>query len=209
MTVSIITAGSVELQRYLQTMPELTARAMRLAINGIAKGKGMTAIKRQMLDEIAFPSGYLNADRLKVTRLASDAKLEAVITGRQRATSLARFVTGSPVPNSRRAEGITVRVQKGRTTYLKNAFLVRLKRGASLTQDNFNIGLAVRLKPGEQLSNKRTTHKAWLVPNKVALLYGPSVDQVFAGVIEELRPQIGDDVAAEFHRQFARLTNNG
>jgi hypothetical protein len=30
---------------------------------------------------------------------------------------------------------------------------------------------------------------------------------VFAGVIEELRPQIGDDVAAEFHRQFARLSN--
>lgn len=207
MTVSIVTAGSNELQRYLETMPELTARAMRLAINGVTKGKGMTAIKRQMLDEIAFPSGYLNADRLKVTKLASDKNLESVITGRKRATSLARFVTGNPIPGSRRSDGISVRVQKGRTTYLKNAFLVRLKRGASLSEDNYNVGLAVRLKPGERLANKRTGHKAWLVPNKVALLYGPSVDQVFAGVIEELRPQIGDDVAAEFHRQFARLTN--
>lgn len=207
MTVSIVTAGSNELQRYLETMPELTARAMRLAINGVTKGKGMTAIKRQMLDEIAFPSGYLNADRLKVTKLASDKNLESVITGRKRATSLARFVTGNPIPGSRRSDGLSVRVQKGRTTYLKNAFLVRLKRGASLSEDNYNVGLAVRLKPGERLANKRTGHKAWLVPNKVALLYGPSVDQVFAGVIEELRPQIGDDVAAEFHRQFARLTN--
>jgi hypothetical protein len=207
MTVSIVTAGSKELQRYLETMPELTARAMRLAINGVTKGKGMTAIKRQMLDEIAFPSGYLNADRLKVTKLASDSNLESVITGRKRATSLARFVSGNPIPGSKRSDGVTVRVQKGRTTYLKNAFLVRLKRGASLSEDNFNIGLAVRLKPGEQLANKRTSHKSWLVKDKVALLYGPSVDQVFAGVIEELRPQIGDDVAAEFHRQFARLSN--
>lgn len=207
MTVSIVTAGSKELQRYLETMPELTARAMRLAINGVTKGKGMTAIKRQMLDEIAFPSGYLNADRLKVTKLASDSNLESVITGRKRATSLARFVTGNPIPGSKRSDGVSVRVQKGRTTYLKNAFLVRLKRGASLSEDNFNIGLAVRLKPGEQLANKRTSHKSWLVKDKVALLYGPSVDQVFAGVIEELRPQIGDDVAAEFHRQFARLSN--
>ena len=188
-------------------MPELTARAMRLAINGVTKGKGMTAIKRQMLDEIAFPSGYLNADRLKVTKLASDSNLESVITGRKRATSLARFVTGNPIPGSKRSDGVSVRVQKGRTTYLKNAFLVRLKRGASLSEDNFNVGLAVRLKPGEQLANKRTSHKSWLVKDKVALLYGPSVDQVFAGVIEELRPQIGDDVAAEFHRQFARLSN--
>lgn len=207
MTVSIITAGSKELQRYLETMPELTARAMRLAINGVTKGQGMTAIKRQMLDEIAFPSGYLNADRLKITKLASDSNLESVITGRKRATSLARFVTGNPIPGSKRSGGLSVRVQKGRTTYLKNAFVVRLKRGASLSEDNFNIGLAVRLKPGEQLANKRTSHKAWLVPNKVALLYGPSVDQVFAGVIEQLRPQIGQDVAAEFHRQFARLSN--
>lgn len=207
MTVSILTTGSKELQRYLETMPELTAQALRLSINGVAKGKGMTAIKKQMLDEIAFPPGYLNPERLKVTKLASDNKLEAVITGRKRATSLARFVTGNPVPNSRRSDGITVRVQKGRTTYLKNAFLVKLNRGASMSEDNFNIGLAVRLKPGEQLANKRTQHKAWLVPNKVALLYGPSVDQVFAGVIEDIRPLIGDQVAAEFHRQFARLSN--
>ncbi|QJI52238.1 hypothetical protein [Cronobacter phage JC01] len=206
MSVTVVTAGSKELMTYLETVPELAKRAMRLAINGTAKGKGMTAIKRQMLDEVAFPSGYLNADRLRVTRLASDNNLEATITGRKRATSLARFVTGNPVVGSDKGGGVSVRVQRGRTTYLKQAFLVRLKRGASLSEDNYNLGLAVRLKPGESLTNKRTQHQAWLVPNKVALLYGPSVDQVFSGVIEELRPVIGQEVASEFHRQFARLS---
>lgn len=207
MTVNIVTAGSQELVRYLETMPELTSRAMRLAINEVTKRSGMSAIKKQMLDEIAFPTGYLNPERLKVTKQASDTNLEAVITGRKRATSLARFVQGNPVPNSKRGGGLSVRVQKGRTTYLKNAWLVRLNKGASYSEDNFNLGLAVRLQPGEKLANKRTGHKSWLVPNKVALLYGPSVDQVFSGVIADMGPQIGNMVAAAFHRNFARLTN--
>jgi hypothetical protein len=40
----------------------------------------------------------------------------------------------------------------------------------------------------------------------VALLYGPSVDQVFAEVADKVAPTIGDLVAAEFHRNFARLS---
>lgn len=207
MTVSIISTGGDDLERYFATWPEMTARAARLAINGVAKGKGLVSIKKEMLSEVAFPSGYLNADRLRVTSLASDKKLEAVITGRKRATSLARFATGNPVPNSRRPGGVTVRVKSGRTTVLRNAWVVRLRRGASMSEDNFNLGLAVRLKPGEQLTNKNTSHQAWLVYGKIALLYGPSVDQVFAGASVKVSPAIGGMVAAEFFRQFARLSN--
>lgn len=208
MTVHIITTGGEDLSRYFETWPELTARSARMAINGVAKGKGMVAIKREMLSEIAFPQGYLNADRLRVTRPASDSKLEAVITGRHRATSLARFATGNPVPNSKRPGGVTVRVKAGRTTVIRNAWIVRLKKGASLTDDNFNLGLAVSLKPGETvLGNKRTSHQAWLVQNKVALLYGPSVDQVFQDVSAKVSPALGSMVAAEFFRQFLRLSN--
>lgn len=207
MTVSIANTGSADLERYFRTMPELTAQAARMAINSTARGKGMKAIKAQMLEEIAFPSGYLAGDRLKVNKLATNTSLEASIIGRKRATSLARFVTGNPVVNGKQAAGLSVRVKKGRSTFLKNAWLVRLNKGASLTEDNYNIGLAVRLQPGETLANKRSSHKSWLVPNKVALLYGPSVDQVFSGAIPEVSPLIGTLVAAEFYRQFARLSN--
>lgn len=207
MSLEIITTGSKEVKKYFETLPELTALAMRFAINEVATRSGMTALKRKMLDEIAFPSGYLNPERLKVTRKASVTKLEAVITGRKRATSLARFVQGSPVIGGKGSTGLTVKVQKGRTTYLKNAFLVKLNKGASFSQDNYNLGLAVRIKPGERIQNKHTSHQAWLVPNKVALLYGPSVDQVFAGVISHMGTDIGDMVAASFHRHFARLSN--
>ncbi len=205
MAVTILNTGSDILERYFRTMPEMTARAMRLAINGTVKGRGMTEIKKQMLNEIAFPNGYLNGDRLKVATLATDTRLEASIVGRKRATSLARFVTGNPVVGSKRKDGLSVRVKSGRTTYLKNAFLVKLNKGASYSEDNYNVGLAVRLAPGEQLSNKNSTHKAWLVPRKVARLYGPSVDQVFEGVSVSVGPALGDMVAAEFYRQFERI----
>lgn len=207
MPVNIITIGARELSDYLDQVPEIANASMRMAINTVATGKGMTRIKKAMLDEVAFPSGYLTGDRLRVTQRATGTKLEAVITGRKRATSLARFVSGGAmVSNSKRAGGVQVRVKKGKTSYLKNAFLVRLNKGASLTEDNYNLGLAVRLAPGERLSNKTTQHKSWLVPGRVALLYGPSVDQVFATVSEQLSPKLADDVAAEFHRNFARLS---
>ncbi len=207
MPVNVLAIGSDELKEYLEQVPEIANNSIRMAINSVAAGKGMTLIKKSMTDEIAFPSGYLNADRLKLTKRATQTNLEAVITGRKRATSLARFVTGGAmVANSKRGGGVQVRVKKGKTTYLKNAFLVRLNKGASLTEDNYNIGLAVRLSAGESLSNKRSQHKSWLVPGRVALLYGPSVDQVFAEVSETVAPKIGDMVAAEFHRNFARLS---
>lgn len=207
MPINIISIGSAELKDYLESVPKIAEDSIRMAINKVAGGKGMTRIKKAMTDEIAFPSGYLNGDRLRVTKRATGTSLEAIIVGRKRATSLARFVTGGAmVTNSKTAGGVQVRVKKGKTTYLKNAFLVRLNRGASLSEDNYNIGLAVRLKPGEQLGNKRTQHQAWLVPGKVALLYAPSVDQVFATVSEKVSGKIADDIAAEFHRNFARLS---
>ncbi|EAO3258686.1 hypothetical protein LOP01_001674 [Salmonella enterica subsp. enterica serovar Newport] len=207
MPVNVLAIGSDELKEYLEQVPEIANNSIRMAINSVAAGKGMTLIKKSMTDEIAFPSGYLNADRLKLTKRATTSNLEAVIVGRKRATSLARFVTGGAmVTNSKRPGGVQVRVKKGKTTYLKNAFLVRLNKGASLTEDQYNVGLAVRLSAGESLSNKRSQHKSWLVPGRVALLYGPSVDQVFAEVSGTVAPKIGDMVAAEFHRNFARLS---
>lgn len=198
--------GLVDFGEFIRTAPDIATRAASMAINDVATRSGLRAIKDKMTDEIDFPSGYLSGDRLKVTQRATPENLLAVITGRKRATSLARFSSGAAVPNSK-AAGVNVRVQQGRTTFLKKAFLVRLKKGASLTEDNYNIGLAIRVGPGETVLNKKTVHKSWLVPGKVALLYGPSVDQIFATVADDLAPELAEMAANEFFRQFARLTN--
>jgi hypothetical protein len=89
-------------------------------------------------------------------------------------------------------------VKPGVTRKLKNAFLVNLRNG--------NTGLAVRLKDGETLQK---SDKAVRLDNNLYLLYGPSVDQVMAGVADEVTPDILDNLRKKFLRQFGRVTSRG
>jgi hypothetical protein len=183
----------------IQNIPGVTDKAASLAINTVATRSGMTLLRRSILDDIAFPKDYLNDDRLGVRRKANPQSLEATISARPRPTSLARFVAPGTPLGSRARIGLRVRVSKksAGTTFGKWAWLTRLNNG--------NVGLALALKPGETLDN-RYGEPAWLVPGRVALLYGPSVDQVFRHVSADDAPQIASLVNAEFLRQFARFT---
>lgn len=201
--ITVVSEDLEGLATYFRTAADAAVPAMRMAINDVATRGGMALIREEMTDQIAFPRGYLTGDRIGVTKRATNANLEAVITGRKRATSLARFTSARTINQK---GGVSVRVSRGRTTYLKQAWLVRLKKGASLDEDNYNIGLAIRLRPGEKL-NKKTVHQSWLVAGQVALLYGPSVDQVFQEVAGDVVDPISEMVQDEFFRQFARLTS--
>lgn len=197
-------AGAAE---FFAKIPEVTNKAARLAINQVAQRGGLKLARDSIMDEIAFPKDYLTADRLGVTALATDNNLQAVITGRKRATSLARFATpGTPIGSSLKS-GVRVRVSKGSGgQVLRRAWLVRLNKGKSLSEDNYNVGLAVRINDGDKVAGKFSAHQSWLVPGSVALLYAPSVDQVFRTVADDIAPRVGDMTADEFIRQFTRLS---
>lgn len=198
MTVVIKGDLLAETAKFFEQMPEIATKAARMAINDTAERKAVKEFKRDMEQQVNFPAGYLDRpDRFGVTRKATDARLEAVITARDRATSLARFASGQS-PISTRGKKVIVQVKRGRTRVLKKAFLVTLKNG--------NVGLAVRLKPGESLRNSVAAVR---LDNNVYLLYGPSVDQVFRSVAENSLPMLGDAVTKEFYRQFERLSRNG
>lgn len=168
-----------------------------MSINTVANRSGLKLIRSGILDEIAFPRDYLVGDRLKVKQNAKPGNLEAVIAARPRPTSLARFAASTSV-GSRAKIGVLVKLKKsGGGTVLKQSWLVNLKNG--------NLGLAVRVK-SSKLDNKYDGIKTWLVPGKVALLYGPSVDQVFRDVSQTMAAPIGRMVTEEFLRQFRRLT---
>lgn len=206
MTITTELEGLQDVEAYFKNVPHVAKRAARLAINDTISRKGMKVIQNEMLDQVAFPSGYLKGDRLGVARYASESNLEGVIRARGRATSLARFASGAPLGAGRRGSTVKVMVRKGAATYLRSAWLVKLNKGASLTEDHYNVGLAVRIKPGDNVVGKFSAHQSWLVPGTVALLYGPSVDQVFRDVAEDTAPEILDLVATEFFRQFERLS---
>lgn len=197
MSVTLEASGFIDFSQYLKTFGDQVPEAARLAINQTAERRAIPDARDEMLTQVNFPSGYLNKDRLSVTKKATNADLEAVISGRDRPTSLARFVVGSTLPG-RQKNGVRVIVSPGETRVMKTAFTVRLNSG--------NTGLVLRVKEGEGVKGKRDQARPF--GKNLYLLYGPSVNQVFTNVAENVLNQVGDYLADEFLRQLGRLTGD-
>lgn len=203
--IDIQLRGLDSVEKFYATMPERTEKALRLAVNA-ASLHGARMAKKQMIAEVNRTSAYignpknLNA-KLAVVKTAKAGDLESIVQANHRAASLAGF-SNSPVSFGKPRTPIRVRVGRSKTVELKRAFFIRLKRGATLSEDNYNLGIAMRLKPGEKVNNKNVHVSG---NSRYAVLYGPSVEQMF----NRITPEIADDVLAyaerEFLRQFERL----
>lgn len=173
------------------------ARSIRVAASRAinrAVRQTRTSSAREVRRQVAFPAQRLN-ENLKVTQFSRPDRLEAIITGRSRPTSLARFARNRPARGGR----VRLSVKPGRSTVIGGAFLIPLRAGSADIETRANLGLAVRLKPGEQLRNKRSFRA---LNNGLYLLFGPSVDQVFDDVAQEQIIPAGDILEQEFLRQL-------
>lgn len=166
-----------------------------MAINATAR-KFRTESSREMRKQVAFQARYLDSKangKLRVRQQASAHRLEAAIEGRFDPTSLTQFVVGNKA-HGRRAPKL--RVSPGSRTVIPNSFIMNLASG--------NQGLAIRLKKGETIRNKRKMVSFSKKDSNLYLLYGPSVDQVFRSVADDVSP----DAALYLEREFLRLTEN-
>ena len=160
--------------------------AARMAVNAAVK-KGRILAARSMEKQIHFPPGYLTSDRgrLSIAKLAMASDLEARLRGRDRPTSLARFIVGG-AKVGRGQKGVSVEVDPGMVKFMSSAFAIKLR--------NDNIGLAYRGKePPKSHGAKQLGPNLWL-------LYGPSVDQVFNRTREYVRDDIEEFMNDEFNR---------
>lgn len=196
---AVFAEGLSELQDFKNLKQDIRVAALR-SINKIARDKRSRAA-RIIRNQVNFPASYVSPGqkRLHVSQKATRGSLEARITARGRATSLARFVQGSGKVGK---AGVYVSVAPGKSRYMKRAFLIKLPQGSVQTDTVFNLGLAIRLRRGETLRNKITARK---MSSGLYLLYGPSVDQVFrsndgTGVANDMVPEIERDLSAEFLR---------
>lgn len=207
MSARIAAVNLLDIDEFLSSQPEKTREAAKLAINDIATRKAVPQMRRAMREEVDFPPGYLeNPDRFGVTRQATTSDLSATITARFRPTSLARFAQNQSFDGARRTGGVTVKVNKsGGGARINRAFFVRLRQGKD-TADGFNTGLAIRLKPGEQLRGRKKGASGVQLAPDLYLLYGPSVDQVFREVSVAESPQVAAQLEKEFLRQYVRLS---
>lgn len=208
MTATIIAAGLDDVLKFVEQLPELAVEAAYLAVNDTARDT-VPAIKRTMRKQVNFPSGYLNKDRLGIRRKATKLRIEAVISGRDRPTSLARFVE-NPASAKAGKRPVRVVVKPGRAIKFErssgkpSAFLVDLKNG--------NQGLAIRLPKGQAPDDAYKPVPLTRGGGKFTgawLLYGPSVDQVMKGVADDVQGDVLTMLNSNWLRQISRLTRRG
>jgi hypothetical protein len=196
---------TIGLEGFGKELRELGDNAGRIAAQTINAGAEYAHDigRSSMLDEIAFPAGYLDSGgRFFVSQSATTKKPEARISARDRATSLARFVVGNPQAYKR--GGVRVRVSRKKSaTTLRGAWLTGI--------NNANRGLAVRVAPGGTIPGRRKGVAG--LPKLRAdkggtsyLLYGPSVNQVFKGVGHDITPKVGEFMRKDFSRRFQAAT---
>jgi hypothetical protein len=184
-----------------EVSPEKLKRAQMLAINKVARdGRAMFA--KDVRDQVNLPASYVSANdkRLFVAQQASPSRLEAIIRASGRPVSLARYARNPT--SAKRGQGAVVEVAPGRARFMRRAFFIRLRRGAELTDTQFNLGLAIRLRPSERMENKTNFIR---MASGLYLLYGPSVDQVFRsvdgdGIATDRAPLLAEKLEREFLR---------
>lgn len=182
----------------MERFPRATRKAAQLSINTTAR-KARTAASREIRKQVSLTAGYLNKpERLWVSRKARETDLTAKITARQRPTSLitygAKQLTRKGKRKPKVGAGVSVGVKRGGgRRKIRQAFFMRLKSG--------NVGVAVRSLEGLNLKKLRASPKY----AGVHVLYGPSVDQVFNTVREDIAPDMAKILTQEFDRQYARL----
>jgi hypothetical protein len=90
-----------------------------------------------------------------------------------------------------------LKIDAGSTTMVDYAYLLRLNAG--------NMGFAIRLRKGESVKGSSRSYP--IGDTGFHLLYGPSVDQVFRTVRDDIEPELVKNLNSEFNRQFQRLLN--
>lgn len=212
MTVQVALQGFDRFATLIRGAAAVADKASDLAVSEAGRFAFRESSK-DIREQANFSASYLGGEasggnRLRIQRGTRGGRAFVRILGRDRPTSLARFAQGAPQFGAAgRGKGARVQVKPGQFRTLKSAFYVKLRRGKTVTEDNFNVGLAIRLKKGATLSQKRKLGVDGLpeiFPN-VFLLYGPSVAQVFNTVSRDVQERVGRKLETEFVRQFNRL----
>lgn len=184
----------------MDQIPERVQRSAQFAVN-YATRRAKTAASREMRQQVAWSASYLEG-KLSI-KLANGDELEGSIGANFRPTSLARFAKGSKQPWTL-AKQLHVGAATFKNPYGKMIF-VPLKAGSGpITEDAMNIGLAVRLKEGE---NVRRKYRMKPFGKGLYLLYGPSSSQVLYTVAEDISPDVAEWLNTEFQRQMNRTDN--
>lgn len=197
MTLVVTLQGARDFEARFAVLPELAARAASIAINDAA-AEAVRLARKQIYREVAFPAGYLEGgDRMTVSQPSTVRTLEAVVSGRDRPTSLARFIPeGTQV--GRGGAPISITVEPGQPK-------ISISGNLRLMSFSGNRLLILKLKPGQRPKKAWKPRPIFGQGSGMWILYGPSVDQIFRAVSAGIAPAVQERAVEEFDRVFTAL----
>lgn len=180
----------------IKTVPQAVDRAAYRAVNKVA-AKTVTRSRKLISSQLSLKSDYIR-DRMRIDK-ASPGNPTAIIRARLRATTLSSYGASQltrgaknrkargdalrAIAAGRKAAGISVEVKRGVRKKMPGAFTLPLRAG-KVSGGN---GFGVFIRRGGRLEHQ----------------YGPSVDQAFRRIKDELAPEISADLATTFFAQLA------
>jgi len=186
--------GIDEAKQAFAELPANLKAAMIKTINAVVPNVRELAIER-ITGQVALTKAYVKG-RLYVSQRANNTDPTAVISGRVRSTQLRRYqgtqlYTTAKLPGKKRLAGTSVKVKTGKApSVLKHTWIIKLKHGETDATAGLTMGIAERTGKGR---------------NAYKILYGPSVDQVWRGVKDEITPDVELMLADEWRRQMRGL----
>lgn len=193
MSLSIDKRQFAQARKFIQGTVRAAEKAQFRSVNRVTS-KFRTAASKAIREQVRLPAAYVNKN-LTITQKATKENPEAMISGRKRPTRLARYgakqlartaraATGDKlrgISAGKKQAGVSVAVSRsGGRKKMRGAFLLPLKSAGVM-------GVFVRTGPGEK---------------DIKHLYGPSVDQMFRGVRQDLKPKVGKELAREYRAQL-------
>lgn len=189
--MSILVTGMNEALAMLRSVDAESRSALSKAINAVADETHDLAVQK-IMSQVALSASYVKS-RLYISQRASVDDPTAVISGRVRSTQLRRYqgkqlYVRAKMPGKKRLAGTSVKVKAGGATkVLKHAWVMKLKYGDIDAKMGRTHGIVQRTGSGR---------------NDYRVLYGPSVDQVWNDVKDDVRPLIEPRLAVEFLKQL-------
>lgn len=179
MEIKLEITGEAGVNRLLRNLGPAGQRALVRAVNKTATSARKIA-RKEIRRDVALQPSYIQG-KLALIR-ARKGHPEATIQARRTPVLLTRYGARNVFAGrkseglSRRIKGVSVKVAaKGRRKIVKGGFFLRLRRGT--VSGAGALGIARRI-------GKRRY--------PIEVLFGPSVDQVFEDVREEIAPQVRD-----------------
>ncbi len=178
---------------YLRGTVTAIEKAEYRAVNRVSQ-KTRTEASRQIRAEVRLKASYVNR-HLWLYKKAKPGDPSAIITARRRPTRLARYGAKQLTKAARKARGDELRgISAGR----KQAG-VSVSVGRNSGRKRMRKTFLVPLRTNGLMGVFERTGRA---PDDIRHLYGPSVDQLFTNIRDQLHPFIKRNMSKEFRAQL-------